>query len=61
LDLIPRTALAVRGIAQLLPVMVAVAARTAVTAGRSVTAGLGLRENAGCDSQHQKEAQQGRL
>ena len=36
-------------------------ARPAITASRSVTARLGLRENAGCESQHQNEAQQGRM
>lgn len=36
-------------------------ARPAVAAGRSVTARLVLREDAGCQSQHQNEAQQGRM
>src|ERR1700729_2915526 len=41
-------------------VMVATA-RPAITTGRSVTARLGFRENAGCQSQHQNKAQQDRI
>src|SRR5437868_14114993 len=36
-------------------------ARPAITAGRSVTTRLALWKNAGCESQHQNEAQQGRM
>ncbi len=36
-------------------------ARPAIATGRSVTARLGSRENAGCQSQHQNEAQQDRI
>jgi hypothetical protein len=36
-------------------------AGSAITTGRSVTALLGLRENAGCESLHQNKAQQGRM